>query len=195
MAEPTPLQPEASVRLLLPLLQHPRAKAPVIIAWHVLEAFIKQRKLLTSRDGGPGQDSGDVLCAGFITRGADSGTHAAEKRFWRAAGIAPAGGWYRDIGGGMGAALNMAAAMDAHTLSDRGTWLSFRNRRDLTILVEGDRRLFNQYGVMLVNPARHPGVKAREGRAFVEWLVSAEGQATIAGYRIGGEPLFFPNAE
>jgi len=133
--------------------------------------------------------------APFITRGDDSGTHAAEKRFWRDAGIAPAGGWYRDIGGGMGAALNMAAAMDAHTLSDRGTWLSFRNRRDLTILVEGDRRLFNQYGVMLVNPARHPGVKAREGRAFVEWLVSAEGQATIAGYRIGGEPLFFPNAE
>ena len=133
--------------------------------------------------------------AAFVTRGDDSGTHAAERRFWRDAGIAPAGDWYRDIGGGMGAALNTAAAMDAHTLSDRGTWLSFRNRRDLGVLVEGDRRLFNQYGVMLVNPAKHPGVKAKEGQAFIDWLVSAEGQATIAGYRIGGEQLFFPDVD
>ena len=133
--------------------------------------------------------------APFVTRGDDSGTNAAEKRFWREAGLAPAGAWYRDIGGGMGAALNTAAAMDAYTLSDRGTWLSFRNRRGLGVLVEGDRRLFNQYGVMLVNPARHPGVKAKEGRAFIDWLISAEGQATIAGYRIGGDQLFFPDVD
>jgi tungstate transport system substrate-binding protein len=132
----------------------------------------------------------------FISRGDRSGTHAAELRFWQEAGIdvhAFKGGWYREIGQGMGSALNMAAAANAYVLSDRGTWLSFKNRGDLAILVEGDRRLFNQYGVMLVNPAKHPNVKAAEGQAFIDWLLSPEGQSTIADYRIGGEQLFFPD--
>ena len=137
--------------------------------------------------------------APFITRGDDSGTNAAEKRFWGDAGLAPHAtgkdtGWYKDIGGGMGPALNAAAAMGAYTLSDRGTWLNFGNRQDLVILVEGDARLFNQYGVMLVNPARHPTVKADLGRRFISWLVSPAGQGTIAAYKINGEQLFFPNA-
>ena len=137
--------------------------------------------------------------APFITRGDDSGTNAAEKRFWRDAGVDPKAaskdaGWYKDIGGGMGPALNAAAAMGAYTLSDRGTWLNFANRRDLAVLVEGDARLFNQYGVMLVNPARHPTVKADLGRRFIAWLVSPAGQDTIASYKINGEQLFFPNA-
>jgi tungstate transport system substrate-binding protein len=132
----------------------------------------------------------------FISRGDRSGTHAAELRFWQEAGIdvhAFKGGWYREIGQGMGSALNMAAAANAYVLSDRGSWLSFKNRGDLAILVEGDRRLFNQYGVMLVNPAKHPNVKAPEGQAFIDWLLSPEGQSTIADYRIGGEQLFFPD--
>ena len=142
--------------------------------------------------------------APFVTRGDDSGTNAAERRFWRDAGIDPkaasggtaqGAGWYKDIGGGMGAALNTAAAMDAYTLSDRGTWLNFGNRRDLVIVVEGDRRLFNQYGVMLVNPARHPAVKADLGQRFINWLISPEGQATVAGYKINGEQLFFPDVD
>ncbi len=142
--------------------------------------------------------------APFVTRGDDSGTNAAERRFWRDAGIDPkaassgngqGAGWYKDIGGGMGAALNTAAAMDAYTLSDRGTWLNFGNRRDLVIVVEGDRRLFNQYGVMLVNPARHPAVKADLGQRLINWLISPEGQATVAGYRINGEQLFFPDVD
>ncbi len=137
--------------------------------------------------------------APFITRGDDSGTNAAEKRFWADAGVDPNAaskdtGWYKDIGGGMGPALNAAAAMGAYTLSDRGTWLNFGNRQDLVILVEGDARLFNQYGVMLVNPARHPAVKADLGRRFIAWLVSPAGQGTIAAYKINGEQLFFPNA-
>jgi tungstate transport system substrate-binding protein len=139
--------------------------------------------------------------APFITRGDDSGTHKAELRFWADAGIDPkaasAGGgkaWYTDIGGGMGQALNMAAVTGAYTLADRGTWLSFQNRQDLAIAVQGDRRLFNQYGVMLVNPARHPSVKADLGRGFMGWLVSLEGQGAIASYKVGGEQLFFPNA-
>ena len=139
--------------------------------------------------------------APFITRGDDSGTHKAELRFWAETGIDPKAassnggkGWYTDIGGGMGPALNMAAATGAYTLADRGTWLSFRNRQDLIIAVQGDKRLFNQYGVMLVNPARHPSVKADLGRSFMGWLVSPEGQATIASYKVGGEQLFFPNA-
>lgn len=135
--------------------------------------------------------------APFISRGDRSGTHAAELRFWHDAGIdlnAVKGEWYKEIGQGMGPALNTASAQNAYTLSDRGTWLSFKNRGELAILVEGDRRLFNQYGVMLVNPARHPHVKAGEGQAFIDWLVSPEGQKAIADYRIGGEPLFFPNA-
>jgi tungstate transport system substrate-binding protein len=132
--------------------------------------------------------------APFISRGDRSGTHAAELRFWQQAGIEPAGAWYRSIGQGMGPALNTAAAQDAYLLADRGTWLSFRNRQDLTILVQGDRALFNQYGVMLVNPARHPHVRAAEGQAFIDWLVSPAGQAAINSYRIGGEQLFFGNA-
>ena len=135
--------------------------------------------------------------APFISRGDRSGTHAAELRYWKDAGIdidQAKGPWYREIGQGMGAALNMAAAANAYLLSDRGTWLSFKNRGELSILVEGDRRLFNQYGVMLVNPAKHPGVKAADGQAFVDWLVSPEGQRTIADYKVEGEQLFFPNA-
>jgi tungstate transport system substrate-binding protein len=135
--------------------------------------------------------------APFISRGDRSGTHAAELRYWKDAGIdidQAKGSWYREIGQGMGAALNMAAAANAYLLSDRGTWLSFKNRGELSILVEGDRRLFNQYGVMLVNPAKHPGVKAADGQAFVDWLVSPEGQRTIADYKVEGEQLFFPNA-
>jgi tungstate transport system substrate-binding protein len=136
--------------------------------------------------------------APFISRGDRSGTHAAELRLWQAAGIDPAGGrggWYREIGQGMGPALNTAAATDAYLLSDRGTWISFRNRQGLRILTEGDQRLFNQYGVMLVNPARHPHVKAVEGQAFIDWLVSKAGQDAIAAYQIDGEQLFFPNAQ
>jgi tungstate transport system substrate-binding protein len=138
-----------------------------------------------------------VIKAPFISRGDRSGTHAAELRYWQDAGVdiaAVKGEWYREIGQGMGAALNMAAAANAYLISDRGTWLSFARRGELAILVEGDRRLFNQYGVMLVNPAKHPHVKAAEGRAFVDWLISPEGQRTIASYKIGGEQLFFPNA-
>jgi tungstate transport system substrate-binding protein len=133
----------------------------------------------------------------FISRGDRSGTHEAELRFWKDAGIdiaAAKGPWYRDIGQGMGPALNMAASSDAYVLSDRGTWLSFRNRGPLEILVEGDKRLFNQYGVMLVNPQKHPNVKVADGQAFVDWLISPEGQKAIAGYKIGGEQLFFPDA-
>jgi tungstate transport system substrate-binding protein len=136
--------------------------------------------------------------APFVSRGDRSGTHAAELRYWKDAGIdidAAKGRWYRDIGQGMGPALNMAASADAYVLADRGTWLSFKNRGALEILVEGDRRLFNQYGVMLVNPAKHPHVKVAEGQAFVDWLISAEGQKTIADYKIGGEQLFFPDAD
>jgi tungstate transport system substrate-binding protein len=135
--------------------------------------------------------------APFISRGDKSGTHAAELRYWKDAGIdlnASKGDWYKEIGQGMGPALNTAAAQNAYVLSDRGTWLSFKNRGELAILVEGDQRLFNQYGVMLVNPAKHPHVKATEGQAFVDWLVSPEGQKTIADYKIDGEELFFPNA-
>ena len=135
--------------------------------------------------------------APFISRGDRSGTHAAELRYWKDAGVdlpAVKGDWYKEIGQGMGPALNMAAASDAYLLADRGTWLSFKNRRDLVIAVEGDRRLFNQYGVMLVNPAKHPNVKAKDGQAFVNWLISPDGQAAIAGYKIDGQQLFFPNA-
>ena len=132
--------------------------------------------------------------APFASRGAKSGTHAAELRFWELAGIAPAGGWYRQTGSGMGPTLNTASAMDAYALADRGTWLSFRNRGDLVVLVEGDRRLFNQYGVMLVNPARHPHVKQALGQRFIDWLVSPAGQKAIADFRIEGQELFFPDA-
>jgi tungstate transport system substrate-binding protein len=136
--------------------------------------------------------------APFVSRGDKSGTHAAELRLWKLVSLDPQSGrgpWYRETGSGMGPALNSAASMNAYILSDRGTWLNFRNRGELAILVQGDKRLFNQYGVMLVSPARHPHVKREEGRRFIDWLVSPVGQAAIAGYKIGGEQLFFPNAD
>ncbi|CAG4882758.1 Tungstate-binding protein TupA [Georgfuchsia toluolica] len=133
----------------------------------------------------------------FVSRGDRSGTHATELRLWKLSGIdldKAKGAWYRDTGSGMGPALNIAASMNAYILSDRGTWLSFKNRQQLTILVQGDKRLFNQYGVMLVNPARHPHVKKQAGQKFVDWVISPTGQQAIAAYRIGGEQLFYPNA-
>ncbi len=135
--------------------------------------------------------------AAFVSRGDRSGTHEAELRLWKVAGVdlaAAKGDWYREIGQGMGAALNMASSANAYLISDRGTWLAFNNRGELAILTEGDRRLFNQYGVMLVNPAKHPEVKAKDGQAFVDWLISSAGQKTIADYKVGGEQLFFVNA-
>ncbi len=135
--------------------------------------------------------------APFVSRGDRSGTHAAELRLWQQANTDPAQGrgqWYREVGQGMGPALNTAAAQNAYILADRGTWLAFRNRQDLRILVEGDARLFNQYGVMLVNPQRHAHVKAADGQRFIDWILSPAGQAAIAGYKVGGEQLFFPNA-
>ena len=136
--------------------------------------------------------------APFISRGDKSGTHAAELALWKIAGIDVAGAdkgpWYKEIGQGMGAALNTASASNAYTLADRGTWLSFKNRGDLAITVEGDNKLFNQYGVILVNPTRHPHVKKELGQAFIDWLISPEGQKAIADYEINGERLFFPNA-
>src|SRR6266403_34306 len=134
----------------------------------------------------------------FVSRGDRSGTHAAELALWKQAGIniaAAKGPWYREIGQGMGAALNAASGMNGYVLSDRGTWISFKNRGDLQIVVEGDKRLFNQYGVMLVNPEKHPSVKKELGQTLVDWLISPEGQAAIAGYKIDGQQLFFPNAE
>ncbi|HVR93968.1 MAG TPA: extracellular solute-binding protein [Casimicrobiaceae bacterium] len=135
--------------------------------------------------------------ASFVSRGDKSGTHLAELDLWKAAGVdidKAKGPWYRDTGQGMGPALNTAASMNAYILADRGTWLSFKNRGDLAILVEGDKRLFNQYGVMLVNPDKHPSVKRDAGQAFVDWVISPEGQKAIAEYKIKGEQLFFPNA-
>jgi tungstate transport system substrate-binding protein len=140
--------------------------------------------------------------APFVSRGDRSGTHAAELALWKAAGVdvgaektaGNLGSWYREIGQGMGAALNTAASMNGYVLADRGTWLSFKNRGDLDVVVEGDRRLFNQYGVILVNPAKHPHVKREPGQEFIDWLVSSEGQKAIADYKINGNQLFFPNA-
>ena len=135
--------------------------------------------------------------APFVSRGDRSGTHIAEVNFWTMAGIdidKEKGPWYRETGQGMGPALNTASSMNAYLLSDRATWLAFKNRGELAILVEGDKRLMNQYGVMLVNPEKHPNVKRAEGQAFIDWLVSPEGQTAIAAYRIEGEQLFFPNA-
>jgi len=136
--------------------------------------------------------------APFVSRGDRSGTHMAELALWKQSGIdivAEKGPWYRDTGQGMGPALNSASSMSGYVLSDRGTWISFKNRGDLTILVEGDKRLFNQYGVILVNPEKHKHVKKEFGQAFIDWIVSPEGQKAIAGYKIGSEQLFFPNAE
>jgi tungstate transport system substrate-binding protein len=138
--------------------------------------------------------------APFISRGDRSGTHIAELALWKEAGVdmaadkVPDGSWYKSIGQGMGAALNMASASNAYVLSDRGTWLAFGNRGDLAVLVEGDKRLFNQYGVMLVNPAKYPHVKKELGQQFIDWLVSPEGQKAIAGYKINSQQLFYPNA-
>ena len=136
--------------------------------------------------------------APFVSRGDKSGTHAAELALWKSAGVeieqvkSP---WYREIGQGMGAALNTASALNAYVLADRATWLNFKNRADLEIIVEGDKRLFNQYGVILVNPAKHANVKVKDGQAFIDWLVSPEGQKAIGDYKINGEVLFFPNAD
>jgi tungstate transport system substrate-binding protein len=180
----------------------------------VAEGFATRRHDVMANDFvlvGPGSDpaqarGGDIaealrriaaVKAPFISRGDRSGTHMAELRFWGEAGLHPArfeGGWYREIGQGMGPALNAASAVNGYVLADRGTWLSFRNRGGLAVLVAGDRRLFNQYGVMLVNPARHPHVKATAGQAFVDWLVSPEGQRAISDFKIEGQQLFFPNA-
>jgi len=131
----------------------------------------------------------------FVSRGDKSGTHAAELRYWKLAGAdAAKGSGYKECGCGMGPALNIAASSGAYALADRGTWLNFKNRADLAVLVEGDQRLFNQYGVMVVNPAKHPHVKAQDAQKFVDWVVSPAGQTVIANYQIGGEQLFFPNA-
>ncbi len=135
--------------------------------------------------------------APFVSRGDRSGTHVAELNLWKQAGVdivAVKGPWYREIGQGMGAALNTAGAMGAYVLSDRGTWISFKNRSDLEIIVEGDKRLFNQYGVTLVNPEKYPTVKKELGQIFIDWLLSPEGQETIGNYKIDGQQLFFPNA-
>ncbi len=133
--------------------------------------------------------------ASFVSRGDKSGTHAAELRYWTQAGLANAKGTgYRECGCGMGPALNIAASSGGYVLADRGTWLNFKNRGDMVILVEGDTKMFNQYGVMVVNPARHPHVKAADAQKFVDWIISPVGQNVVAGYKIGGEQLFFPNA-
>jgi tungstate transport system substrate-binding protein len=133
--------------------------------------------------------------APFVSRGDKSGTNAAELRYWKEARIAGKGSGYKECGCGMGPDLNIASSTNAYTLADRGTWLSFKNRGDLTVLVEGDKRLFNQYGVMVVNPQKFPHVKAAEAQKFVDWVTSPAGQAVIASYKIGGEQLFFPNAD
>ncbi|MFI5382251.1 MAG: substrate-binding domain-containing protein [Tepidisphaerales bacterium] len=135
--------------------------------------------------------------APFVSRGDKSGTDALEKRLWKADNLDPAqaGPWYKDIGGGMGAALNAAAAMDAYTLSDRGTWLSFNNRQNLMIVVQGDRRLLNYYDVIQLDPKKHPNIKRAQAKQLADWLASKEGQAAIAGYTVGGEKLFHPEAD
>ena len=135
--------------------------------------------------------------APFASRADNSGTHKAELKLWEEAGVDPkasSGSWYLETGSGMGATLNTAVGKQAYALTDRGTWLAFANKDDFKVLVEGDDKLFNQYGVILVNPAKHPNVKAKEGQAFIDWLVSSEGQAAIANYKIDGQQLFFPNA-
>ena len=135
--------------------------------------------------------------APFVSRADKSGTHAAELRYWKGAGVSvsPGPSWYKETGSGMGPALNTASAMNGYILADRGTWLSFKNRGDLAILVQGDPKLFNQYGVMLVNPAKFPHVKKVQGQEFIDWLISKNGQDVIASYKIDGEQLFFPNAK
>ena len=139
----------------------------------------------------------EAAMAPFVSRGDKSGTHAAELRYWKTAGVdldTKKGPWYKDTGSGMGPALNTAASMNAYILADRGTWLNFKNRGELGIVVEGDKALFNQYGVILVNPAKHTHVKQADGQKFIDWVVSPDGQKAIADYKISGEQLFFPNA-
>jgi tungstate transport system substrate-binding protein len=133
--------------------------------------------------------------ASFASRGDDSGTHVAEQALWAAAGVEPAGAWYLSTGSGMGATLNTAAQVPAYALTDRGTWLSFQNRGPLEIVFQGDPVLFNPYGIILVNPEKHPHIKAEQGQAFIDWIVSDAGQAAIASFKVGGEQLFFPSAE
>ena len=159
---------------------------------------------------GPGDDPAGIASAGsaaeamaaiagaeapFASRGDDSGTHVAERDLWAAAGLEPAGGWYRETGSGMGPTLNIAAQMNAYALTDRGSWLTFANRAELEILFKGDEVLFNPYGVILVNPERHGHVRAEAGQAFIDWLISDAGQGAIARYTPGGEQMFFPNAD
>lgn len=181
----------------------------------VAEGYSEQRKPVMYNDFvliGPKSDPAGVarskdiaaalttiakLQAPFVSRGDRSGTHMAELNLWKVAGIdldKARADWYREIGQGMGAALNTAMAMNAYVLSDRGTWLAFKNRGDLEIVVSGDKRLFNQYGIMLVNPKRFPHVKAADGQAFIDWVTGPAGQAAIAGFKVNDEPLFFPNA-
>ena len=136
-----------------------------------------------------------AAAAAFVSRGDDSGTHKAERKLWKAAGVAPAGKWYRETGSGMGPTLNTAAQMGAYVLADRGSWLGFGNKADLGVLSQGDPALFNPYGVILVNPLRHPHVKAAAGQAFIDWLLSDRGQAAIDGFAIGGEQAFFGSAK
>jgi tungstate transport system substrate-binding protein len=154
--------------------------------------------IIGSKDIGAALKTIQEKAAPFVSRGDKSGTHSAELALWKNAGVtieSAKGPWYREIGQGMGAALNTAGAMGAYVLADRGTWLSFKNVGDLVIAAEGDRRLVNPYGVILVNPDKHPTVKKELGQSFIDWLVSAEGQAAIAAYRVNGKQLFFPNAE
>ena len=139
-----------------------------------------------------------ATAAPFVSRGDDSGTHKLELSLWEAAGIdvkKASGSWYREAGSGMGATLNTASGLDGYTISDRATWISFKNKGKLAILVEGDPRLFNQYGVIMVNPAKHTHVKANDGQAFIDWLISDAGQKAIADFRVEGQQLFFPNAK
>lgn len=164
------------------ILVGPKTDPAAVKGRDIAEAL---RKLATGKEG-------------FVSRGDKSGTHAAELRYWRTAGVdvstnKPAG--YAECGCGMGPALNIAASKNAYVLTDRGTWLNFKNRGDLSVLVEGDQRLFNQYGVMVVNPAKHAHVKVELAQAFADWVVSSSGQAAIVAYKIGGEQLFFPNAK
>jgi len=193
------------------LLVHARAAEEKFVAegWGVRRFDVMYNDFVVA---GPGADpagvagTGDVVAAfrkiaaaaaPFASRGDDSGTHKAELKLWQAAGVdveAASGGWYRETGSGMGSTLNAAGGMGAYVLTDRATWISFNNKQDLAIAVQGDARLFNQYGVMLVNPQKHPGVKAEAGQKFIDWLIGPAGQKAIADYRIDGQQLFFPNA-
>ena len=155
-------------------------------------------KISGSTDGVAALKAIAAAQSAFVSRGDDSGTHKAEMRLWKEAGVdakAASGTWYREAGQGMGATLNTAVGMGAYVLADRASWSAFQNRGDFKIAVQGDKRLTNPYGVILVNPAKHPSVKAADGQAFIDWLVSGEGQGTIAAFKIGGEQQFFPNAE